>query len=63
MKQGQCGMTVSEADLSPNDLAEVTKFKRYLEVEASRRNGADSNACDLLQAAIYYDSEKEGGGL
>lgn len=63
MKQGQCGMTVSEADLSPNDQAEVAKFKRYLEVEAARRKGADPNACDLLQAAIYFDPEKEGGGL
>ncbi len=63
MKQGRCGMTVSEADLSPNDREEAQKFKAYLEVEAARKKGADTSACDLLQTMIYYDLTKEGGGL
>lgn len=63
MKKGQCGTVLEESDLSPSDRAEVQKFKRYLEVEAARRKGADPSACDLVLAAIYYDPTKEGGWL
>jgi hypothetical protein len=54
VKRGQCGTVLTLADLSPNDRAEVEKFKRYLGVHAARKAGADPSACDLLEAAIYF---------
>jgi hypothetical protein len=41
--------------LSPEDSAEVRRFMQWIGVEKSRRDGADSDACDMLESAIYPD--------
>ncbi len=49
----RCGFIVSLDEMTANDRADVSKFMQWLDVERARREGADSNACDLLEQAIY----------
>lgn len=39
--------------MTDDDRREVEKFKQLLTVERARRDGADANSCDMLEAAIY----------
>jgi hypothetical protein len=55
MKSGQCSIATFTVDLLPEDRAELERFADFLRVEDARRNGADQNACNLLEAAIYAD--------
>lgn len=42
-----------DVPLTPHDAGELARFAQWLQVEASRRAGADPAACDMLEAAIY----------
>ena len=48
-------------DLTPADRDEIERFAKWLDVQSARRDGADPDACALLEAALYPDQEPLAG--
>ena len=64
MAARRCANGVRREDLSANDQEEIRLFEEYLRVEVARRDGADSNVCDMLVTVIYPDidaGQRNGG--